>query len=320
MRCLVTGASGFLGSHLVRDLVAHGHAVTILLRPGSDQERIQDCISQVSVVRGSLQDLAELTNYLRSNPVEAAFHLAWSGVSNSARNKPEQITDNVTGSLALWDILRSTGCSTFIGAGSQAEYGPTSQVLRENLPTFPVTGYGSSKLALCILLRQLCAYFGMRFVWLRLLSAYGPADEERRMVPSLIGSLLRNERPPLTRGEQIWDFLYVSDAAAAFRAAMEGGAEGIFNVGSGSAVMLRDFISKIRDSIDPSLPLGFGELPYRPDQVMHLEADISRLRAATDWQPTVSISDGIKRTVQWHRNRPSGSTAKENAILSDDVK
>ncbi len=266
MRCLVTGASGFLGSHLVRELLECGHSFTVLLRTGSDAERLQDCLSQVSIVRGSLQDLTALSQFLRNSPVDATFHLVWSGVISAARNNTTQITDNVNGSLDLWDVLRATGCSTFIGADSQAEYGPYSGILHENLPTAPVTAYGSSKLALCILLKQLCALSKMRFVWLRLLSAYGPGDDESHMVPSLIRALLRDEKPALTAGEQIWDFLYVTDAASGFCAVLEGDVDGIFNLGSGSAVVLREFIAKVRGCIDPSLLLGIGEVPYRSDQ------------------------------------------------------
>jgi nucleoside-diphosphate-sugar epimerase len=303
MRCLVTGASGFLGSHLVRKLVEDGHSVTVLLRPGSDAWRLDGVLSQVRCIEGSLKDAGKIAGGLREEPVEVAFHLAWSGVTGEERNSAEQITRNVPGSLALWRVLRDTGCETLISVGSQAEYGPHCGILHERLPTNPVTAYGVAKAALCALLQRLCVLGGMRFVWLRLLSAYGPADDERHMVPSLIRALLRRERPALTAGEQIWDYLYVADAASALCAAMESRTSGVFNLGSGRAIALREFILAVRDCIDSSLPLGFGETPYRPDQVMHLEADISALRAATGWAPKIAIEEGVRRTVEWYRDR-----------------
>ena len=94
---------------------------------------------------------------------------------------------------------------------------------------------------------------------------------------------------------------YIDDVVAALIAlATTDTAEGIFNVGSGSPVSIREMVSCIRDEIDPSLELGFGEVPYAPDQVMHLEADVRRLQAATGWKPQVSLADGIRRTVQWY--------------------
>jgi nucleoside-diphosphate-sugar epimerase len=311
MRCLVTGASGFLGSHLVRELLARQHSVVILLRSGAHTERLQDCLPRVSVVRGSLEDTAELQRILKHEPVDASFHVAWAGVTGEYRNSIDQVTCNVTRSLELWHVLHNAGCKILVGVGSQAEYGSYPGVLCEDMPTTPVTAYGSAKLALGILLKQLCAIAGMRFVWLRLFSAYGPGDDERHMVPGLIRTLMRREKPPLTLGEQIWDYLYVTDVVNALCASLESEAAGVFNLGSGKPCVLRDFILKVRDSIDPTLPLGFGEVAYRCDQVMNLTADIGRLKAATGWSPEVSLPEGIRRTVEWYREQ--GATHAVNS-------
>jgi nucleoside-diphosphate-sugar epimerase len=279
----------------------HEHDVTVLLRPNRHPERLQEYLGNVRVIPGSLEDLSSLDAGLRQNPVDAAFHLAWSGVTGESRNSTEPAIQSVTGSLRLWDLLGQHHCSTFIGVGSQAEYGPQATALTEDLPTAPQTVYGASKLALGLLLKQLCATAGMRFAGLRLLSAYGPGDDDRHMVPTLIQTLLRGEKPALTAGEKIWDYLYVSDAAAALCAVLESDAVGFFNLGSGQPSALRDFVSMLRDSIDPRLPLGFGEVPYRRDQVMHLVADIRRLQAATGWAPQISLQEGIQRTVASYR-------------------
>ena len=302
MRCLVTGASGFLGSHLVRKLLERKHSVTVLLRPGSDQWRLRDCLSQIEIIYGSLESATDLATEVQKDTLDATFHLAWSGVTGEHRNSVDQVTKNVAHSLQLWQAVHKAGCKTFIGVGSQAEYGPYSGVLHENIPTAPETMYGASKLALGIMLKQLCVTVGMRFVWLRLFSVYGPTDDERHMVPSLIRSLMQQQKPTLTDEKQVWDYLYVTDVAAALCAAMETEAAGVFNLGSGQACILRDFITEVRDCIDPALPLGFGEVSYRHDQVVHLEANISRLKNATGWIPQVERQEGIRRTVDWYRN------------------
>jgi len=227
MRCLVTGASGFLGSHLVSALLERNHIVTVLLRPDSDPVRLRDNMHQVRVLYGSLEYLNRLDEGLTQEPVDAVFHLAWSGVTGDFRNHTAPAMRNVIGSLQLWELLRQHNCKTFIGVGSQAEYGPYAQVLTENLSANPETVYGASKLALCQILKQFCVSVEMRFVWLRLLSLFGPADDERHMVPSLIGALLHGDKPALTACEQVWDYLYVSDAAAALCAVLESNASGI---------------------------------------------------------------------------------------------
>jgi nucleoside-diphosphate-sugar epimerase len=301
MRCLVTGASGFLGSHLTRELVRRGHIVTILLRPTSKTLLIDNYLGAVRVVYGEMQNLSGLKKALDSEPVDAAFHLAWYGVTAKDRNDSRQITHNVKGSLDLWEILHQSGCSTWIGLGSQAEYGPHAGVLREDTVTNPKTAYGVAKLAVGQLTQQLCTLADMRYIWLRLLSAYGPGDDENHMIPSMIRALMAGQKPRVTAGEQLWDYIYVTDAVEAFCALLESSASGVLNVGSGSATPLRKTMELLRDRIDPNLEIGFGEIPYATDQVMHLEADISRLRAATGWEPKVSLEEGLRRTVEWYK-------------------
>jgi nucleoside-diphosphate-sugar epimerase len=128
------------------------------------------------------------------------------------------------------------------------------------------------------------------------------------MIPSVTTSLLAGKRPSLTPGEQVWDFLYVEDAVRALVALAESNsASGVFNLGSGAPLTIRNVVTQIRDAIDPALDLGFGDLPYPPGQVMHLEADISRLRAATRWTPEISLPEGIRRTVEWHKSHTQAS-------------
>jgi nucleoside-diphosphate-sugar epimerase len=129
-------------------------------------------------------------------------------------------------------------------------------------------------------------------------------DDKLRMIPSVITKLLNRERPSLTAGTQIWDFLYVEDAVRALLALASCQYDSsIFNLGSGVPVSIRDVVLQIRKQIDPSLEIGFGEVPFAPNQVMHLEADISRLKAATGWVPQTSLQDGIRRTVEWYRSQ-----------------
>jgi nucleoside-diphosphate-sugar epimerase len=279
-----------------------GHTVTVLLRQENTAWRLNDILPNVRIVLGGFGNFDHLVTELAAEPVDIVFHLAWTGVTADFRNNPEQITENVTGTLELWKILQNAGCKTFVSVGSQAEYGLHNGILSEKTTPIPKTVYGVSKLSLSMLLQQLCDLVGMRFVWLRLFSAYGPADDEAHMVPGLIRSLLRGEKPALTLGEQIWDYLYIDDIITALTTVMnDSNASGVYNLGSGSTCRLRDFISSVRDAIDPSLPLGFGDVPYRHDQVMHLEADISRLKNATGWQPTIDLAEGIRRTVDWYR-------------------
>ena len=302
MRCLVTGGTGLVGSNLVRLLLQHGWQVAALMRPTSNPWRIQDVINSMEVIPGDLSSINSAGSAIREFDPDIVFHMGWHGVGNRCHNSPEQITQNLVGSMALLQLVSGTCCKRWIGLGSQAEYGPRNGVLRERLVPRPETSYGLAKLCSGLLSMNLCEAYGIGFTWLRLLAVYGPADDPEHLIPYVILSLIRGQKPSLTDGEQQWDYLYVEDAAAAiYQAALAAQGQGIFNLGSGESHSVRDVAQHIRDLFDPSLPLGFGEVPYKSGQVMHLQASITRLRKATGWTPQVPLAEGLARTVTWYR-------------------
>lgn len=303
MKALVTGAAGFIGSHLVRRLVAEGASVAILLRPTSDTARIADVLPHVHAIRGDLRAVELCEPAVTRFGPDVVFHGAWTGVAGKDRNDPRQIDENVLPTVELARLAARVGARTFIGLGSQAEYGPVNRRCDERTPTQPTTLYGAAKLAAGLLAGRTCADAGVRFAWLRLFSIFGPRDHPDWLLPYLIRTLVAGQRPALTAAEQRWDFLYVEDAVTAIvNTAATDAAAGVFNLGSGVARPLRTVIEQVRDRIDPALTLGFGEVPYRPDQVMHLEADISRLTAATGWTPETPFDHALARTIDYFRD------------------
>jgi UDP-glucose 4-epimerase len=308
MRCLVTGASGFLGSHLARALVAEGHEVLAIVRSSSDLWRLDDIKAKLSFAFASLNTIETVRVPIAQFRPEVAFHLAWTG-GNSSKfvNQTTQVFENVPGTLALVRILAEVGCATVVYAGSSVEYGEFNIPVRESDLPRPANLYGAAKYGAEVLVDGLCHACGMRFCSVRVFWTYGPMDDGMRMIPSVIASLLDAQRPSLTEGRQMWDFLYIDDAIRAFiRLASTAQAEGIFNLGSGQPVAIRQVVESIRDQVDPALELGFGEVPYGPNQVMHLQPDVSRLQTATGWCPEVGLIDGIRRTVEWYRARRMG--------------
>jgi len=154
------------------------------------------------------------------------------------------------------------------------------------------------------MLATLCGQSGMRFVWLRLLATYGPKDDPRHLIPSVIESLLAGERPALTAGEQLWDYLYMEDAAEAlYRTAITPAAEGVYNLASGHSETVRRIAERLRDLIDPRLPLGFGDVPGHPGGLMSLRGDVSKLQAAVGWSPETDLENGLRKTLEWHRGK-----------------
>ncbi len=303
MRCIVTGGTGHVGSFLIRKLLSKGHAIDLILRPESDVWRIEDVASDCSLHVCDLSDVRRLESVLIAARPEIVFHLAWDGVAGEERNSPKQVSVNVPNTLSLLEAAGRAGCKTFVGLGSQAEYGIHEGRLEERQVARPETIYGVAKHSLCLLARKYCELVYMRYLWLRLFSTYGPKDHPNHMLPTLIEVLLDGRCPALTPGEQQWDYLYVEDAADAIYQTALSEASGIFNIASGFTQLLRQTVECVRDMIDPALPLGFGEVPYRPDQVMHLEGSIDRIMEETGWSPKTPLKEGLERTVVWHKGR-----------------
>ena len=303
MRCLVTGATGFIGSHLARWLLRQGQSIAVLIRPGSDMWRIRDVLPATTVIHSDLWRVAEIADQIHAFRPEVIFHLAWQGGNSSKfQNDPAQVFSNVLGSLTLVRLAKDAGVQRWIGFGTSAEYGRYDTPVSENQIPTPTTMYGRAKYSTCLLTEKLCEQYGIAFVWIRPFWLYGPYDDPGRMIPYVIAAFLRGEEPALTWGEQQWDYLYVTDVAEAiWKAIVTPKAQGVFNLGSGEAHTVRSIVEKIRDLIDPELLLGFGDVPYRPDQVMHLQADISRLKQATGWSPQVSLDQGLSSTVAWFK-------------------
>jgi UDP-glucose 4-epimerase len=300
VKIFLTGATGFLGAHIVRRLAREDVEMALLIRPGSNLWRIEPLPKNAITIPGALANLPE-KEIERFKP-SAVIHAAWHGVTNQHRNDPAQIAENLLPTVKLVEVAKAAGCRAFVGLGSQAEYGPLDKKISETDPTEPSTLYGATKLAACHLTRQLCAQSEMRWAWLRVFSTYGPLEDLSWMIPYLIRALLKREKPALTACEQRWDYLFGEDAAEAVWSVVKTpGASGVFNLGSGRADSLRKIVETLRDAVDPKLPLGIGEVPYRPDQVMHLEADISKLTNATGWRPATSLQEGLRKTVEWHR-------------------
>jgi nucleoside-diphosphate-sugar epimerase len=299
MRVLLTGATGFLGSHVLRQLLKERADVAVLLRPDSDRWRIEELLSKVTVIEGDLKNIEDAGDAIRAFRPEAVCHLAWSGVQRSFRNQPLQF-ENVARTARLVLLAAEAGCRTWLGFGSQAEYKAKDSAVREDDPLEPDTLYGASKLAAGQVSRILCAQEGIRWNWLRVFSAYGPMEDAGWLIPHLMISLARKDSPPLSEGLQKWDYLYVEDLARAVTACLATPqTQGVFNLGSGQAVPIRRIAEQVRDLCAPGLELKFGSLP-RPGRAMHLQADISKLREATGWAPSTDLNVGLKSTFDWY--------------------
>lgn len=306
-RVVVTGPTGAIGTALCRLLTERKVAVIAVVRPDSGRAGHLRKLNGVTIVACDAAELSGLPGLLRGAQADAFFHLAWARTVGQGRNDMPAQIDNIRHTIDACRAAKALGCRVFVGAGSQAEYGRVNGALTPETPCFPENGYGMAKLCAGQMSRAECERLGIDHIWPRILSVYGPHDSMTSMVMGTIDKLLKGEKPALTSGEQIWDYMFADDAAEAlYRLALRGHSGRVYPVGSGKGRPLCEYIEIIRDEIDPSLKLGFGEIPYGEKQVMHLKADISALREDTGFEPFTDFGDGIRKTIDYIRRQHNG--------------
>lgn len=297
-RAIVTGATGAVGTALVKELIDNNIEVLVFCREGSKRNNNIPNHPLVEVKYCSLEQLASVENDT-GKIYDVFYHFAWEGTTGAARNDMYLQNSNVRYALDAVGAAHRFGCKKFIGAGSQAEYGRVEGVLKPDTPTFPETGYGIAKLCAGQMTREYAHRLGMEHIWVRILSIYGPNDGSQSMVMSAINKLKNGEVPQFTKGEQMWDYLYSGDAARAFRLLAEKGSNGsVYVLGNGQARQLKEYIEEIRDAVNPKGKIALGAIPYSDKQVMHLEADITDLMNDVSWKPIEMFSNGIKKILE----------------------
>lgn len=296
---IVSGGTGVIGIALIKYLLHQGINVYAVCRPDSSRISSLPQHDNFHIVECDLKYITGVPSLINVK-CDAFFHLAWLGTEdpNNRFNMYIQ-SDNIRYSLDAVNVAFELGCKVFIGAGSQAEYGHVDGIIHPYMSTNPVSGYGMAKLCAGQMTRVMCKSLGIRHIWPRIVSVYGKGDGKNTFVRFIIDTLQAGNKPSLTKCEQIWDYLYSMDAAEALFKMAEKGKDGaIYVLGSGKTKTLREYAEIIRDEIDPSLPLGFGEKDYYKDQAMHLEADILNLTEDTGWVPKIDFREGIKKILQ----------------------
>ena len=297
MRAVVTGATGAIGMALLEVLEKNQVETLVLCRRNSSRT---SQIKESEYIKKADCSLSDMNNFSAEGKFDVFFHFAWDGTIGECRNDMYLQNDNVRYTIDAVNLASRLGCHTFIGAGSQAEYGRCEGVITPRTPTFPEMGYGIAKLCAGQMSREEAHKLGMKHIWVRILSVYGPYDTDKTMVMSTIKKLLSGEVPVFTPAEQMWDYLYSKDAARAFFAVANAGKDSeIYCLGRGQAMPLKNYICKIRDEVNKDAELGIGDVPYGAKQVMHLEADISSLTEHTGFVPEYTFEEGIAETVAW---------------------
>ena len=306
-RILVTGASGFIGSHLCHRLVedqVEVHAVYHTQIPGEERD-------QLRWWQADLADLNAVRRLFRDIRPDVIFHLAShvKGAPNLEHVLPT-FHSNLESTINLLTMAAETGCRRVVLTGSLAEPDP------QNGELFPSAPYAAAKWASSGYARMFHALYQLPVVIARVFMVYGPAQQDlTKLIPYVTLSLLRGETPKITSGERLVDWVYVSDVVEGFVAL--GQAPGIdgetIDLGSGKLISIREIVQQLASVVDPKARAEFGALPDRPLEPTRL-AKTAETFARIGWEPRVSLRDGLERTVDWYRTAMGQSPEMQKVI------
>ncbi|MDQ1704174.1 MAG: hypothetical protein QOF18_540 [Frankiaceae bacterium] len=313
-RTLVTGASGFIGSHLTRRLLAAGaevHALTSVVSSVYPM-RLVDVRDRITLHEASLIDRGALETVAAEVKPDYVFHLgAYTHVGKSWQRVDECVQVNVQGTVNLLMALAPHGYKRFVSTGTSEIYGDIDVPFREDNQPHPISPYSVSKYAA----EEYCRLFGDSYSWpivrVRPFNAYGPAQSPDRVIPEIITRAFRGERLRMTQGRQTREFNYVEDLAEGFlQLATTPGIDGeLFNLGCGVDVSMREVATKILDLMGNPIEADFGAFPDRPTEIWEMRCDPAKARERVGYDPQTSLDEGLARTIEWYRGElASGST------------
>ena len=299
MRVLVTGAAGFIGSHIVRTILKEDNSVTVAVRRRASVEQFKNRVSLLTVVECDLREGSQVRRLVADSQPELAIHLAWYTEPGKYWRGPENL-DCVGMTLDLARALTEGGCRRLVAAGTCAEYDWSHGLLsEESTPLRPRSLYGVAKNATRELLEAFCREGSMEFAWARFFYLYGPGEPRMRLVPSITLPLLQNRPAPTTSGAVIRDFLHVDDAASALWAVAQSKLMGPVNIASGHGVKVRTIVETISSILGREERIQWGTIPDAPSDPPVVVAEVRRLRDETSWAPIWQLEKGLANTISW---------------------
>ena len=301
MRIFITGASGFIGSHVIRALLKNSHTILALVRKGNPAWRLHDIQGEFDTIQGHLNDRDLLHNELVKFHPEACIHLAWYARPGKYLYSENNISC-LFESIQLFELLRSAKCRKIVMAGTCAEYDTDFGYLTEGTPTNPATPYASAKLSCYLVCQQLANSSDIDFTWGRIFFPFGPQENEGRLVPGAICSIIKNKRFNVTSGDHVRDFIFIEDVAEAFCMLLEKESRGVYNISTGMPITVRTLLESIESLMGHCEFLSFDTAQQRSWDPPFICGSNDKLKKL-GWKPRHSINQGLLKTIEYWKER-----------------
>lgn len=299
-KAIVTGANGFVGSALVRELLRHDYRIYALDREECCKNLPDN--SQVSFIPCELAEMGQLKEKLPVNEYDIFYHFAWVGSAGPARADTVLQLKNAQWTVDSLRAAKELGCRQFVCAGSITERETIAAAYTQgNRPGMGYI-YGGGKLVAHTMCMSVAAQIGIDLIWTEITNAYGVGERSPRLVNTTIQKCIRGEAPQFTSGTQNYDFVYIDDVARAFRLIGENGKPfHEYLIGSSTARPLKEFLLEMQAAIAPDLLFQFGNIPFTGIDLPLSQFDCSMTEKDTGFRAEISFVEGCKRTCAWWR-------------------
>lgn len=298
-KAIVSGANGFVGSAVCKELASRGVQVIAIIK---DRHEKVDNITDIPALRMiycDLSNIVDLPDLVSDRDIDAFYHFAWAGSAGQLRGDFEVQINNIRYSCDAVNACAKLGCKRFVFASSIMEYEIADKMQTDETPDLN-TLYSTAKIAADYMARTICGNLKIDYIRAVISNIYGPGETSPRLINSSIRKMLCGEHCAFTAGDQLYDFIYITDAAKIFALlGTNGKSNKTYYIGSLSPQPLKRYLQKIRNAIDPGIKIGLGEIPYSGNSVDYNIFDLQAVLEDTGYSPTVDFEDGIKETIRW---------------------
>ena len=298
-KAIVTGANGFIGTALCKELSLQGIEVIAIVRNEEENiDRIKNLIG-LRIIYCDLSDFRNLYEYISDRDVDVFYHLAWVGSAGPLRGDSDVQMNNVRYTCDTVKACANMNCKRFVFASSIMEYEIEAVMATDATPGIN-TLYSSAKVAADYMARTVAGSLGVDYIRAVISNIYGPGELSPRLINTSIRKMLNKEHCSFSPGEQLYDFIYIDDAAKTFVAIGDRGiANRTYYIGSQEPKPLKEFLKEMRDQVDPKIEIGIGDMPFNGVSLSYKEFDIYAVKNDTGFVPQTTFAEGIRNTVDW---------------------
>lgn len=298
MHYILTGATGFVGNNLVLELLKHKETVTVLVR---DAARIpKEWSDNVQVIETDLKHLKQVKERQIDHRSDRCFiHMAWEGTSGQQRSDEQIQLTNIIGVHDAVELAAKLKCRRFVYAGSIMEYEAMKALVRDGFE--PPLGmiYSTAKLAGDFMARIWCKQYGLDYVCVIISNIFGPGEKSERFLNTILRHMMHDESINLTHGNQLYDFIYITDAVRGiYMVADKGDNYNSYYLGNPKAKPLKEFVVRAKDVLQSASDLKFGAIPYSGVPLSWEEFDATKLYSI-GFKPEISFEQGILECKKW---------------------